>query len=344
MPSRPLSRRTVLLGAGAATALSACGNGSDRAPSDRSAEAGGTFPATAEHRFGTTTIEQRPRRIVVVGLTEQDILLALGHTPIATTEWYGNQPGAVWPWAQRLLGDAQPVVLRASDGFDFERIAALEPDLLIGTNSGMEQDDYDKLSALAPTIAGPKDGAAYFAPWRSQTQLVGDALGLGARARHLVEDVERRYATARRQHREFAGKSVVFLQNAVSDGSYIAYPEGLNTDFVTDLGLTVPSYLDRYARDGAQSYIPAEQIDLIDGADVLLWATEKAADLAALEGEATFTNLAPVEQNRSVYTDGVLAGAIYFTTPLSLPYVVEHLTPLLSVALDGSAPRQIRAG
>ena len=32
-----------------------------------------------------------------MGLTEQDIVLALGQVPIATTEWYGDQPSAVWP-------------------------------------------------------------------------------------------------------------------------------------------------------------------------------------------------------------------------------------------------------
>jgi iron complex transport system substrate-binding protein len=35
----------------------------------------------------------------------------------------------------------------------------------------------------------------------------------------------------------------------------------------------------------------------------------------------------------------VLAGAIYFDTPLSLLYVLEHLTPMLEAAVAGDAPR-----
>jgi hypothetical protein len=31
----------------------------------------------------------------VVGLLEQDALLALGVVPVATTEWFGEHPGAV---------------------------------------------------------------------------------------------------------------------------------------------------------------------------------------------------------------------------------------------------------
>ena len=40
-------------------------------------------------------------------------------------------------------------------------------------------------------------------------------------------------------------------------------------------------------------------------------------------------------------TDGTLAGAIYFMTPLSLQYVREHLTPQLADAVAGKAPREI---
>ena len=53
-------------------------------------------------------------RVVSVGLTEQDILLQLGVVPIAVTEWYGEKPFATWPWAEELLGDAEPEVLSTS--------------------------------------------------------------------------------------------------------------------------------------------------------------------------------------------------------------------------------------
>ena len=72
---------------------------------------------------------------MAVGLTEQDTILALGYKPIATSERYGEQPYAVWPWARAALGDAKPKVLQTEDGFDFEGIAALRPDLILGVNS-----------------------------------------------------------------------------------------------------------------------------------------------------------------------------------------------------------------
>jgi len=46
-----------------------------------------------------------------------------------------------------------------------------------------------------------------------------------------------------------------------------------------------------------------------------------------------FTSLSAVQAGRSIYTGGELAAAIYFTTPLSLPYVLDSLVPLVAAVL-----------
>ena len=73
-----------------------------------------SLPVTVEHALGTTTVEAEPTRVVTVGVTEQDTVLALGVTPVGVTDWYGDQPYATWPWAQDELGDATPEVLWTS--------------------------------------------------------------------------------------------------------------------------------------------------------------------------------------------------------------------------------------
>ena len=70
-------------------------------------------------------------------------------------------------------------------------------------------------------------------------------------------------------------------------------------------------------------------------------ATEKPSDIAALKKTPTFDKLAAVSERRSVYTDATLAGAMYFISPLSLPYVLEHLTPQLEAAVAGEAPQKV---
>jgi iron complex transport system substrate-binding protein len=74
---------------------------------------------------------------------------------------------------------------------------------------------------------------------------------------------------------------------------------------------------------------------------VIVFATEKLSDVANLKKVPTFDKLPAVAENRSVYTDGTLAGAMYFISPLSLPYVLEKLTPQLKAAVAGEAPQEV---
>jgi len=302
-----------------------------------------TFPITVEHALGTTVVPAEPQRVVTVGLTEHDTVLALGVIPVGVTDWYGDQPFATWPWAQDELGDAEPEVLSSADGLQYERIAALEPDLILGTNAGLDDAMYEQLSAIAPTIAHPAGTDAYFSPWDQQALLVGQALGREAEVRLVIDEVKAGFAEAAAEHPEFAGTDIVFLQNAFYDGEAIAYQDGLSTAFLTDLGFTIPSELAEFEREGGQAFIPLEQLSVLDTADVLLWATEATGDRAALEAEPLYSSLAAVKDGHLVFTDGITAGAIYFTSVLSLPFVLDHLVPALASTIAGDGPATIDA-
>lgn len=327
--------------------LTACG--AEDEPEPESAPSGtsgtaGEFPVTVEHRLGETVIEEQPERVVVVGLTEQDILLELGVTPIAVTEWYGEQPYATWPWAQELLGDAQPEVLSQSDGIEFEKVAALDPDLIIGTNSGMTEKDYELLSEIAPTVTNVAGSTPYFSPWQDQVLQVARALGREDDGQALIEEVEGKYAAVREAHPEWEGQTATFSQGGPYDGILYVYPDGLSTSFLTDLGFTMVEGLDDFAPDvGSQAEISAENTNLID-ADVVVFATEDQKMFDQLQEFGTIGSLSAVQENRAVYTDGTLAGALYFLTPLSLSYALDRLTPMLEQATAGEAPRAFPEG
>ena len=298
-----------------------------------SSSSAAAFPVSITHQFGTTIIDQAPIRVVSAGYTEHDTLLALGVIPVGVTDWYGDHPYATWPWAQDELGDATPEVLSLADGFQFEKIAALEPDLIVGTNAGMTAEDYAKLSAIAPTIAQSGQWSDFFEPWYLQSAAIGKAVGKEPEVTALIDDVRGQFAAAAAANPEFAGTPAIFMQNAVYDGSVIAYQKGLSTDFLTDLGFDVPADIDAFATEGGQAYIPVEQISVLNSADVLIWGTESDTDKADLEQVPLFTSLTAVQAGRSIYTGGELAGAIYFTSPLSLPYVLATLVPQLAAVL-----------
>lgn len=353
----PLVARLTAVVAAAGLALAGCGGSTTTAGSDptptatASAESGttaasavagpatDTFPVTVEHRFGSTTIPAEPQRVVVVGLTEQDVLLELGVIPVATTEWYGEQPDAVWPWARELLGDAHPAVLDPKEGPQLERIAALTPDLIVGTNAGLTQQQYDQLSRIAPTVTSVPGSEEYFSSWQDQTLQIARSVGRTAAGQALIDRVEQRYAQVRAEHPQFQGRTATFSQGAPYDGVLYVYPNGVNTDFLTELGLTITSGLEKFQpTPGLQAQVSAENLDVID-ADVIVFASESQANFDELQNWATIGTLKAVEQNRAVYADETLAGAIYFLTPLSQQYVLDHLPAALDQALAGKAPR-----
>ena len=340
--------RLILAFAAAVLLLTGCGAEDEEQPTAAAgtptAAGEPTFPQTVEHQFGTTTVEKKPERIVVVGLTEQDIVLQLGYKPVATTEWYGEQPYAVWPWAQEALGDAKPEVLSQADGLELEKIATLRPDLIIGVNAGVEQKTYDQLSKIAPTVGTPKGGTQYFSPWDQQVELVSKALGMPEKGAELIQGVKDSYAKVAAENPEFAGKTATFSQNAFYDGEIYVYPEGLGTDFLSYLGFTINPKLTPLAKKpGEQVAVSEERLDVID-ADVIVFATEKESDIANLKKVPTFKFLEAVKNKAAVYTDATLSGAMYFTTPLSFQYILEKLTPGLKDAVAGQSPEAMTGG
>jgi iron complex transport system substrate-binding protein len=301
------------------------------------------FPVTVPHKFGETTVTEEPLRVVSVGVTEQDILLQLGVVPVAVTEWYGEKGFATWPWAEDLLGNAEPEVLSTSDGFELERIAALQPDLIIGTNAGLTQKDYDLLSQIAPTVPSVEGSTRYFSSWQDQTLQVARALGREGDGQALVDQVESKYAAVAAAHPEWAGLTATFSQGGPYDGQLFVYPAGLSTDFLSALGFSMTTGLENYApEEGSQAEISAENVGLID-ADVVVFATEDEEMFDELQGFGTISTLPAVAENRAVYTDETLAGAIYFDTPLSLEYALDRLTPMLELAARGQSPREFPA-
>jgi iron complex transport system substrate-binding protein len=156
-----------------------------------------------------------------------------------------------------------------------------------------------------------------------------------------VQGIKDRYAEVAAAHPEFAGKTATFSQNGFYDGLIYVYPDGLATDFLTMLGFTInPKLTPLVERAGEQVGISAERLGVLD-ADVIVFATEQPSDVAALKKVPTFDKRPAVRDRRAVYTDGTLAGALYFISPLSLPYVLERLTPLLEAAVAGKAPQRV---
>jgi iron complex transport system substrate-binding protein len=173
-------------------------------------EGAAAFPVTIEHRYGTTEIPAEPKRVVTVGLNEQDAFFALGVAPVGVTDWMGFKNG-IGPWAEKAAAaaGAKPELLSNSDGIQFEKIAALRPDVILATNAFGLAETWPKLNRIAPVVGGLEGEGVD--RWQDVALRVGRALGREDRARELVADVEAKVESQRADHPEFAGKTISFF-------------------------------------------------------------------------------------------------------------------------------------
>ncbi len=295
--------------------------------------ADGAFPVTIEHKYGETTIDVEPQRVVSIGFGEHDGLLALGVIPIAVRDWYGDQPYATWPWAQDELGDATPEVLSSTE-VNFEQIAALQPDLILGISSGMTDADYETLSAIAPTLAQPKDFIDYGTPWDVALEITGRAVGRSAEAEQVIADTKQMFTDAIAEHPEFEGASAaVTFHFEGQPGAYGS--QDVRSRTLTDLGFTIPPAIDDLAGDQFFVSISAEDLSVID-TDVVVWIGLGEDDLTAVRDLPTRPSTRAFREGREVVADDLLTGAISHASPLSLEYVIDELVPELVLAIDGA--------
>jgi iron complex transport system substrate-binding protein len=147
--------------------------GADAAP--------GVFPRTITHARGTTRLEHKPERVVVLDTGEIDEVLALGMVPVGTATPNGTVPSYLQP---QLSGSTN---VGSLDGLRLEAIAALQPDLILGSQLRVD-DLYDELSAIAPTVLSIRPGF----PWKENLLLAGAALGEETKATELLNEYQQR--------------------------------------------------------------------------------------------------------------------------------------------------------
>jgi iron-siderophore transport system substrate-binding protein len=346
----PLSPRrrwaTVVVALG--VALAACGGGGDPsgdAGAGAGSGAGGTgagsgsaaagYPVEIQHTYGTTTIGSAPERVVTVGLTDQDAVLALGVVPVGITRWFDTHGNGVGAWAEDLLGDATPELLDG-DAVNAEAIAALRPDLILALYSALTPQEYETLSQIAPVVAQPGEYVDYGIPWDEQTITIGRALGQQDEAEALVADVQSRIAAARDAHPQFAGATAAVAspyQGVVS----IFAPQDPRGRLLADLGFAPVEGVEGLAGDQFAAEISEEQIDLLD-VDALVWILNDVdADLAELHRQPVYGGLDVVAQGREVGVSNFepLGEATSFHSVLSLPFLLDGLVPMLAEAVDG---------
>ena len=172
-----LAASTLVIG------LAACGSDDD---DSNGTSANTDFePVTISHALGEAEITEKPERVVTLGQGSAETALALGIVPVGTEEyeWGADESGQL-PWIHEELEnegvaeDDYPELISAGDnGVSAEEIAKLDPDVILAPWSGITEEQYDSLSALAPTVAYPEK--PWTIDWKDQITTVATAIRKG---------------------------------------------------------------------------------------------------------------------------------------------------------------------
>ncbi|MER6999743.1 iron-siderophore ABC transporter substrate-binding protein [Streptomyces sp. NPDC000410] len=322
----------------AALALAACGGGAEKSESKPSGDAGtnaksAAFPVTVEHKYGSTKIDSEPKKIVTLGLSDQDAVLALGVKPVGSVDWFKEQPYGKWPWTKDKWGDTPPQIVGERDEYNIEKIAALKPDLVIAQYSGMKKEQYDTLSKFTKVVAQPKGHVDYGAPWQVMTRQIGKALGKDAETEKLIVGVDARFKAVRDKHPEWATKTLA-VADSFEAGKYSAFTK---TDpkaiFFAELGFKLKPEIDTMAKPGWNvAEFSAEKLNVLD-VDRVVWVTSSTQANDRIKAEPLYKKLKVNQEKRDLfvpYQDPDIGAAFSFNTVLSIPYAIDEIEPLLT--------------
>jgi len=325
--------RGTLAALAALTVLVGCGSTDAEEDGGAAASGDGAFPVSIEHTFGTTTIERQPERVVVLGWSAQDVLYALGVTPVGMPSYaYGGGDDGVLPWDDEHYDAAETTLLDTSDGPPLEDIAALRPDVILAPYEGFDEATYDDLSKIAPTVAYP--GEAWTTSWEDQTTIIGKALGRSAEAQKLIDDTHAAVQRVADEHPEFADLTFAYTSMG-ADSLYLYLGEDPRVQLIEKLGFTLDPSVDTLAAagDAASFYsqISLEKAPEIAADVVIGFADGLTSD--EVKAQPVYAQVPAVQRGSAVLLDDQeFAAAVSSVSVLSIPFALDKLVDQLATA------------
>lgn len=255
-----------------AAACTAEGEGPSAATGTRepTKEAAGPRSIAIHHAMDTTEVPCSPERIVTLGQGQTDTVLSLGITPVGvvepwTDDWYGYLPDSVEE-AEIVGTELEP---------DLERVAALEPDLILGSQLRHEA-IYDRLSRIAPTVFSETIGMA----WYENVMLWARAACREAEGMELLADWTERIRDFQEALGERAATEISMIRFRAEEARI--YLTGFPGTVLQHAGLRRPEVqrVDNWVTSEQLITVSQEQIPMMDGDVIFVMVSDEA------EGEA----------------------------------------------------------
>ncbi len=326
--------------------LAGCSTGAVGESDSQKAQASvDAFPVTVKHIYGETVIKSVPQRVATVSWANDDIAIALGVVPVGMprNEYGGNEKFST-AWKDAALEKAgaaigsekAPAQYSEDDGINFTEIAKTTPDLILAAYSGLSQEDYDKLSKIAPVIAFPE--TAYGTSWQDSTTMIGAALGKSAAAKDLIATTEKTITDQAKKYPQIAGKTFIYgnLQPGKGEGVNVYLSGDNRPKFLSSIGMILAPVVVK-AEKGVKDFFllwSAEKANELDSDVFISWVPDSQTK-EAIAKDPLLGQIPAIKSGAFVAdTDEMLTLAISASSPLSLPWALDTFLPQLAEAAD----------
>ncbi|MDF0532471.1 ABC transporter substrate-binding protein [Tsukamurella sp. 8F] len=279
---------------------------------------GGATHRSVQTDYGAVVIPGAINRVVALSSDWLGTMLAV-HAPVVG---YRTDGPAVAMAAAPWLGAALPGgAVRLTGRLDIERIAALRPDLIVGPEWLVGRGEYDRLSALAPTIIDDDSGAGTSSgSWERQLATAGKALDrdVGPIRTRLYSRIR---DTARR-HPQIAGRTFALAAAAGTQVAVTSSGDASAAKFLGSLGMHLVDIPGAAGR--LRTVISPENRRTLDDAYLLIIGAA-GAPAGAL---GTFTAQRPAN-SPTLVADLPLLNAFNIPDASSIPILLDRLDTVL---------------
>lgn len=250
---------------------------------------------TIVHDFGTTELKKAPKRIVILDNLYGEILDPLDITPVgATTGQADSQEFSTL--FKKQYKDAKVVSVGWQGNPDLDKIAELKPDLILMT--GEQEDLYDKLSEIAPTV-GYQINTDENWDYHETSLKVAEIFDKRDEMKKDLDRLDAREAVfAENVKAKFGDQKLMYLRVTDNDIRYYAYGHF--------------GYLyDTYHFNRAETFNPDDMFQVIDpdklkdiNPDLLIVQADSQELLDnKLKNTPVWSSLKAVQNNKVIYAD-----------------------------------------
>lgn len=277
----------------------------------------GEFPVIVDTLYGEITVEVKPERIVAIGGSYTDQLVALGVQPIAFvgSPRAGDDFLTGYPWFEGTdldLAAEDPSLLAEGYAPSLEAIAALEPDLIIGDGAEWAIDEamFAEISLIAPTYTPHHE---LDADWGTMLTDIAALTGTSEVAEGLLADFEAQIADARSRLESLAGATYVY-----GDIREQEIRLAVDVYMLEQIGLVPDTEL------AAQGAISLEQLDEVtsDVFYVMVWRGDTVQE--DLEADPRYDSLPAAQNGAVIAADATITNALE-PGPLAFAWWLEQV-------------------